>query len=74
MQSEYDFSKVTGGMVYVKPVEVSDLPMDVQTQITGVDQVFSVHDPEGQQIALVADRRTAFDLARQNDYAPQPVH
>ena len=74
MQTDFDFSKVTGGMVYVKPVEVSDLPEDVQTQIVGVEQVFSVHDPEGQQIALVADRRLAFDLARQNDYTPQAVH
>ena len=74
MQTDFDFSTVTGGMVYVKPVEVSDLPEDVQTQIVGVEQVFSVHDPDGQQIALVADRRLAFDLARQNDYTPQAVH
>ncbi|MFT6024197.1 MAG: hypothetical protein ACI9PY_002322 [Ascidiaceihabitans sp.] len=74
MQTEFDFTKLTGGMVYVKPVEVADLPFEVRSQIEGVEQLFSVHDPEGQQLALVADRRMAFDLARQHDYAPQAVH
>jgi hypothetical protein len=33
-----------------------------------------VHDSDGQQLALVADRKLAFRLARQNDYAPVAVH
>ncbi|MDG1472000.1 MAG: DUF1150 family protein [Ascidiaceihabitans sp.] len=74
MNTDFDFSSVTGGMVYVKPVEVADLPAEVREQIEGTEQLFSVHDPEGQQLALVADRRMAFDLARQHDYAPQAVH
>mgnify|MGYP000250373373 CR=1 FL=1 len=74
MHTEFDFATVTGGMVYVKPVEVADLPIEVRNQIKGVEQMFAVHDPEGQQLALVADRRLAFDLARQHDYAPQAVH
>ena len=34
----------------------------------------AVHDAEGAQLALVADRKMAFRLARQNDMAPVSVH
>jgi hypothetical protein len=78
MHTEYDFNEEftvgTERMVYVKPVMVSDLPSEVQDQIDGVKQLFAVHDAEGQQLALVEDRRLAFDLARQHDYSPQPLH
>jgi hypothetical protein len=39
-----------------------------------VKQLFAVHDATGKQLALVADRRLAFDLARQHDYSPQALH
>lgn len=82
MHTEYDFAESlsedfaadTERMVYVKPVLVSDLPSEVQEQIGGVKQLFAVHDADGQQLALVADRRLAFDLARQHDYSPQALH
>ena len=78
MQTEYDFNEEftadTERLVYVKPVLVSDLPSEVQDQIDGVKQLFAVHDASGQQLALVADRRLAFDLARQHDYSPQALH
>lgn len=78
MQTEYDFNGQftadTDRMVYVKPVLVSDLPSEVQEKIEGVKQLFAVHNAEGEQLALVADRRLAFDLARQHDYSPQPLH
>lgn len=61
-------------IVYVKTVDVSDLPSEVQGQVDGLEQLYAVHDSEGQQLALVADRNLAFRLARQNDYAPVAVH
>ncbi|NRB01536.1 MAG: DUF1150 family protein, partial [Rhodobacteraceae bacterium] len=66
MQTKIDFSADETRMVYVKPVAVSDLPQDVQTQADGLDQIFSVHDAEGTQLALVADRKLAFMLAREH--------
>ena len=74
MQTPYDFSSGQDRMVYVKPIAVSDLPAEVQTQAEGLDQLFSVHDAEGKQLALVADRKLAFVLEREHNYAPQPVH
>jgi hypothetical protein len=38
------------------------------------DHLYAVHDADGQQLALVADRRLAFALARQHDMAPVAVH
>ena len=74
MQTPYDFASKDARMVYVKPVSVAELPKEVQTQADGLDQIYSVHDAEGTQLALVADRGLAFKLAREHDYAPQPLH
>jgi hypothetical protein len=54
--------------VYVKTILVTDLPREVR------DQADAVHDADGQQLALVGDRKLAFDLARQHNYAPVLVH
>ncbi|AZV80507.1 DUF1150 family protein [Parasedimentitalea marina] len=59
---------------YVKTVDVADLPEEVQKGAKGRTHLYALHDAEGEQLALVADRRMAFVLARQNDYAPVPVH
>ena len=60
--------------VYVKTVEVGDLPREVRDQAKGLNLLYAVHDAQGQQLALVGDRKLAFDLARQHDYAPVLVH
>ena len=61
-------------IVYVRAVPVSDLPAEVQAQIGDLEQVYSVHRPDGARLALVANRKLAFYLARQNDLAPVSVH
>lgn len=61
-------------IVYVKAVDVTALPEEVQTKLEGHDQLYAVHASDGQQLALVADRKLAFRIARQNDYAPVAVH
>ena len=60
--------------VYVKTIAVTELPLEVQEQAEGLEQLYAVHDAEGQQLALVGDRKLAFTLARQHDYAPVMVH
>jgi len=74
MHTPYDLNADVGRMVYVKPIKIEALPPEIQEQAEGLEQLFAVHDAEGQQLALVADRKLAFALARQHDYAPQPVH
>ncbi len=61
-------------IVYVRPVPVADLPEEVRAQIGGLSTVYSVNRPDGERLALVADRRLAFALARQHDLAPVNAH
>lgn len=61
-------------IVYVRSVAVADLPSDVREQAGDLEILYSVHDTEGQRLALVADRGLAFSLAREHDYAPVSVH
>lgn len=61
-------------IVYVRPVAVSDLPEELQAQVEGLEVIYAVHRPDGERLALVADRKLAFALARQHDMAPVSVH
>lgn len=61
-------------LVYVRPVDVSDLPEGLQAQAQGLGTVYAVHSSDGERLALVKDRSLAFILARQNDLAPVNVH
>ena len=61
-------------IVYVREVAVADLPEDVREQAGGLDVIWSVHGADGRQLALVADRRRAFHLAREHDFTPVSVH
>lgn len=60
--------------VYVKTIAVIDLPREVRDQAEGLELLYAVHDAQGQQLALVGDRKLAFTLAREHDYAPVMVH
>jgi hypothetical protein len=61
-------------IVYVREVAVEDLPDEVQAQIKGLATIYSVNGADGRQLALVADRRLAFHLAREHDFTPVSVH
>jgi hypothetical protein len=61
-------------IVYVRPVATEDLPEDIREQIGSAKVVYSVNAADGQRLALVADRRLAFHLARAHDFAPVNVH
>ncbi len=74
MNTPFDFNQDGHRIVYVKEVDVADLPEEVRAEAGGREHLYAVHDSEGQQLALVADRRMAFVLARQNDLAPVAVH
>jgi len=61
-------------IVYVRPVEVAELPQEVREQAGDEEVLYSVHDENGQRLALVKGRQLAFELARQNDMVPVNVH
>lgn len=74
MNTPIDFNDQGHRIVYVKAVDVADLPDAVRAEAGTLEQIYAVHDADGQQLALVADRNLAFVLARQNDYSPVAVH
>jgi len=71
------FENLPGGedrIVYVRPVKVDDLPQEMQDAAQGAELLYAVHAADGERLALVRDRKLAFVIARQNDYAPVNVH
>ena len=75
MDVKYDFgAEADQQIVYVRAVNVADLPKEVREQAMGHDTLYAVHSAEGERLALVRDRSMAFVLARQNDMEPVAVH
>ena len=75
MTDPFNFSKLNDErIVYVRSVDLADLPDEMQEQADGAEQLCAVHSEDGQRLAIVADRDLAFVLARQNDFAPYAVH
>ena len=58
----------------MRAVDVADLPDDLRAEAGDIDQLFAVHSAAGERLALVRDRKLAFFLARENDFAPVNVH
>ena len=69
-----DLPQSERSIVYVRPVAVADLPQDLRDQAAGFEVIYAVHRPNGDRLALVADRNMAFALARHHDMAPVSVH
>ncbi len=75
MNTQFDLNTgMSERIVYVRPVEVAELPEEVRAQSQGLEKIYAVHAPDGARLALVANRQMAFALARQNDFAPVTVH
>lgn len=75
MNTPYEFGPgAEDRIVYIRPVEVADLPAELREQAEGRETIFAVHNAEGERLALVGDRDLAFVLARENDLAPVNVH
>ena len=53
-------------IVYVRKVRVDDLPEEIRAQASGagLKELYAIGNEEGEQLALVKDRKLAFVLAR----------
>lgn len=69
-----DLPAAERAIVYVREIAVADLPQHLQDQAEGFETIYAVHRPNGERLALVADRNLAFALAREHDMAPVSVH
>ncbi len=75
MDSAYRFEDTPENrLVYIRAVDVDDLPEDVKEAAGDAEHLYAVHSADGERLAIVRDRNFAFVLARQNDLAPVAVH
>lgn len=68
--------KEPGGepIAYVRTVRAEDLPEEFRQHMKGRSHAYTVHDAEGEVLAVVDDRKRAFMLARMNEFRPVSVH
>ncbi|MEL6641813.1 MAG: DUF1150 family protein [Pseudomonadota bacterium] len=74
MNIKQKFAELGSNIVYVKEIETTDLPADLQAEAGDLETIFSVHNADGEQLALVANRSLAFHLAREHKMVPVTVH
>ena len=75
MNMKHDFPAMAeGNIVYVRRVDLTELPDEVRQQVPDLDLLYAVHGVDGERLALVRDRNLAFVLARQNELEPVSVH
>ncbi len=75
MQEQFNFGQSEErAIVYVRPVDVADLPEDLREQVGELTTLYAVHSEEGERLALVDNRNLAFQVARQNNLDPVTVH
>ena len=75
MHSKYDFSHFdTDDLVYIKTVEMTELPLDLQRQVGSDKTLYAVHKADGERVAVVENRALAYSLARDNDLTPMTLH
>jgi hypothetical protein len=58
-------------IVYVREATPDELPDELRSTDT---RLYSLHDEDGNRLALAPDRRVAFALAKRNDLVPVSVH
>ncbi|MEO1252946.1 MAG: DUF1150 family protein [Pseudomonadota bacterium] len=68
-------------MVYIRPVVASDVMGELENafgeseiKVEADAILYSVHDEDGERLALVGDRDLAFAAARQYELTPVSVH
>lgn len=74
MNTSRKLAEMGRNIVYVKEIETADLPEYLRAEAGDLETLFSVHNADGQQLALVANRNLAFHLARENRMVPVTVH
>lgn len=74
MNTKFDLAEMGAKSVYVKPIEVADLPDELREQAGDLETLFVVHSAKGEQLALVATNELAIHLALENDMVPVALH
>jgi hypothetical protein len=79
---ENGFASLEGRkLVYIRPIAARDVMGDLKDEFGDAEVkidddaiLYSVHDEDGERLALVGDRDLAFAAARQYEMTPVSVH
>ncbi|QYF87250.1 DUF1150 family protein [Brevundimonas sp. PAMC22021] len=79
MMTKEDFKGLGApDLVYVRPVKASDLMADAaemqDLEIDPEQSLYAVHSADGERLAVMVDRDTAFAAAVAHELAPVSVH
>ena len=70
----YNMPEADNPIVYISLIRTEDLPDEVRSQLGDLEVVYSVSRTNGERLALVANKKLAFALAREHDFDPVSVH
>ena len=70
----YEQMGLPSNNVYIREVNVSELPDDMQDEVGDLKSLFAVFAEDGSQIAIVDSPKNAFDLAKEHSFNLQQVH
>jgi len=66
------------GLVYVRPIGFEELqrvlPANALDQLDTTEDLFAVHNSEGERLAIVEGREAAFAAARAHQLTPASLH
>ena len=74
LMSEFKAEK----LVYVRPLPLEELetllPANAIAELDSTDDLFAVHDADGERLAIVEGREAAFAAARAHELVPASLH
>ncbi len=68
------FGVLEDRIVYLKPIDMDALLVEVIDQTVDIVQLLSVHNSDGEHLALIRDLEQAYDLALEFSYSPMTLH
>lgn len=78
LETQFEQSTLQQSLVYVRRLALEEarriVPAEAFETISEPDDLFSVHDSNGQRLAVVEGREAAFATARAHDLRPRSVH
>jgi len=74
MEEFENASEMTPKFGYIKPLNVADLPHDLQEQAEGLEHVYALHAEDGERLAIVASHELAKIVAENNHMDAVSLH
>lgn len=78
LETIFEQNALPQNLVYVRRLDLEEarriVPAEAFEAISEPEDLFSVHDADGQRLAIVEGREAAFATARAHDLRPRSVH